>query len=89
MQQIGGTARIVRADCGTENVHVAALQRFFNNDEQSFLYGKSCSNQRIEAFWGMLRICVFKDLRGSGLFCDEDDVQVECLKFCFMNIFRE
>ena len=55
VQQIGGTARIVRADCGTENVHVAALQRFFNNDEQSFLYGKSCSNQRIEAFWGMLR----------------------------------
>ena len=42
-----------------ENVHVAALQRLFTNDELSFLYGKSCYNQHIEAFWGMLwRGCV-------------------------------
>ena len=52
VEQMGGTARIIRADCGTENVRVAGLQRFFNNDNDSFLYGKSCSNQRIEAFWG-------------------------------------
>ena len=96
VQQIGGTARIIRGDCGTENVHVAALQRFFNNDEQSFLYGKSCYNQRIEAFWGMLRrgcvdwwINLFKDLRDSGLFCDSDDIQVECLKFCFTSMIRD
>ena len=96
VQQIGGTARVIRGDCGTENVHVAALQRFFNNDEQSFVYGKSCYNQRIEAFWGMLRrgcvdwwINFFKDLRDSGLFCDADDIQVECLKFCFISMLRE
>lgn len=96
VQQMGGTARIIRADCGTENVHVAGLQRFFHNDENSFLYGKSCSNQRIEAFWGMLKkscmewwICYFKDIRQIGLFCDGDDVQAECLKFCFMKIIQE
>ena len=96
VQQIGGTARVIRGDCGTENVHVAALQRFFNNDEQSFVYGKSCYNQRIEAFWGMLRrgcvdwwINFFKDLRDNGLFCDADDIQVECLKFCFISMLRE
>jgi hypothetical protein len=96
VQQMGGTARIIRADCGTENVHVAGLQRFFHNDDKSFLYGKSCSNQRIEAFWGILRrscidwwICYFKDLRDSGLFCDNDDKQTECLKFCFMGIMQE
>ncbi len=90
VQQMGGTARIIRADCGTENVHVAGLQRFFHNDDKSFLYGKSCSNQQIEAFWGILRkscinwwICYFKDLPDSGLFCDNDDKQTECLKFCF------
>lgn len=26
--EMGGTACIVRADCGTENSHVAAIQRF-------------------------------------------------------------
>ena len=95
VEQMGGTARIIRADCGTENVRVAGLQRFFNNDNDSFLYGKSCSNQRIEAFWGMLRkscidwwMCYFKDLRDSGLFCDSDDKQAECLKFCFMGIIQ-
>ena len=52
VEQMGGAARIIRADCGTENVRVAGLQRFFNNDNDSFLYGKSCSNQRIEALEG-------------------------------------
>ncbi len=53
-------------------------------------------NQRIEAFWGMLRrgcvnwwINFFKDLRDSGLFCDSDDIQVECLKFCFTSMIRD
>lgn len=56
----------------------------------SFIYGKSTSNQRIEAWWGIMRrngihwwINLFKDLRES-----EDPVQVECLKFCFMDILQ-
>ena len=92
VQEIGGTARIIRADCGTENVYVAG----FNNDSESFVYRKSCSNQRIEAFWGMLRkscidwwICFFKDMRDIGLFCDGDELQVECLKFCCMGVIQD
>ena len=62
VRQLGGTARIIRADHGTENGKVAAVQlRFFRRNAQddwagmnSFLYGKSVSNQRIEAWWGML-----------------------------------
>ena len=45
VRQIGGTPRMIRADCGTENVCVAALQRFFRRDgndtmagDKSFLY---------------------------------------------------
>ena len=81
VRQLGGTARIIRGDRGTENVNVAAIQRFFrrssNDDfsgEKSFIYGKSTSNQRIEAWWGRLRqgcadwwIEYFKNLRDSGL----------------------
>ena len=40
--EMGGTARIVRADCGTENSHVAAIQRFLrNNSDDSFRAEKS------------------------------------------------
>lgn len=47
-----GTARIVRADPGTENVKVEVLQKFFRANgqdsfagEKSFMYGKSTANQ--------------------------------------------
>jgi hypothetical protein len=59
---IEGTSRIIRADRGTENVNVEALQRFFRRSseddfarDKSFMYGRSTSNQRIEAWWGLLR----------------------------------
>lgn len=103
IRQIGGTARVIRADGGTENVYVAALQRFFRRDgndsmagDKSFLYGRSTSNQRIEAWWGILRrgcadwwIGFFKDMRDAGLYTDNDPVQVECLKFSFMPVLRK
>ena len=60
------------------------------------MYGKSVSNQRIEAWWAILGkdytmwwIEFFKDMRNDEFFCDEDYIQVECLKFCFMNISRD
>ena len=47
-----GTARIIRGDKGNENLKVAAIQRYFRGHdngsmarEESFLYGKSVSNQ--------------------------------------------
>ena len=62
IQQVGGTARVIRGDMGTENCRIAAVQRYLRIDsedswagEKSFLYRKSVSNQRIEAWWGQLR----------------------------------
>ena len=102
VRQIHGAPRIVRADCGTENVHVAAMQRFFRSSaddsfagDKSFMYGKSTSNQRIEAWWSQLRRCnadwwikYFKDLRDAGIYCDADIIQEQCLKFCYMKIIQ-
>ena len=99
---VGGTSCIIRADKGTENVNVECMQRFFrrlSQDEfagnRSFIYGKSTSNQRIEAWWGLLRksctdwwIRYFKELRDQGLYDDDDIIQCECLKFCFMDIIQ-
>ena len=96
VRQTGGVPKIIRAAYGTENVNVALLQRFFHDEEQSFLYGKSSSIQCIEAWWGVLMrgcmdwwICFFKDLGDIGLYLEDDDIQVECLKFCFMPVIRE
>jgi hypothetical protein len=99
---IGGTARIIRANMGTENVNVEGMQRFFRRSSQdgfagdkSFMYGRSASNQRIEAWWGQLRkgctdwwIRYFKDIRDQSLYNDDDIIQRECLKFCFMDILQ-
>ena len=79
------------------------MQRFFRRDgndalcgEKSFMYGKSVSNQRIEAWWSFLRksetdwwMKFFKDLRDSGAYSDDDPVQIECLRFCFMRLLQE
>ena len=106
IRQIGGTAKLITADRGTENVNVAILQRFFRREgedsragDDSFIYGKSVSNQRIElleAWWGILRkgcsdwwINYFKDMRDCGLYSYDDCIQVECLKFCFMQLLRD
>ena len=86
-----------------ENVNVAAVQRFFKRSddhalaaEKSFLYGKSVSNQRIVSWWSILRrgctnwwIDHMKDLRERGLYDDSDEVQVECLKFCYSDVIQK
>ncbi|XP_028409540.1 uncharacterized protein LOC114532161 [Dendronephthya gigantea] len=103
IRQIGGAPRIVRSDYGTENVHIAAMQRFFRssaNDsfsgDKSFMYGKSTSNQRIEAWWSQLRraganwwINYFKDLRDTGVYREGQIIDEECLKFCYYNIIKD
>lgn len=56
VKAVGGTARIVCTNLGTENTYVAGIQRFFHNNsrdcfskDKSFMHGCSVSNQRIEA----------------------------------------
>ena len=62
IRSVGGVPRIVRGDNGTEIVNMAAIQQFFRREaadafagDKSFMYGRSVSNQRIEAWWGQLR----------------------------------
>ena len=69
-------------DNGTENSTVVGIQRFFRRHStdalsgtESFMYGRSVANQRIEAWWSFLRksetgwwINFFRDLRDSGQF---------------------
>ena len=102
VRHVSGTASVIRGDKGTENTHIATIQRYFGalqddsfSGDNSFIYGKSTSNQRIESWWSQLRrscadwwISYFKDLEYRGLFCNEDIIHVECLKSCFMSILQ-
>ncbi|XP_070538243.1 uncharacterized protein [Ptychodera flava] len=103
VKQIGFVPRVLRCDRGTENSALEYLQPYFRwNDSDdlaginSFMYGKSTSNQRIEAWWSNMRkqgadwwINYFKDLRDSGLFHDHDPIHVECLRFCYMGVLQQ
>ena len=61
-----------------------------------FVYGKSTANQRIEAWWSILRrqasdwwinFCK-KKLRDDGLIRDHDALSMACLRFCFMGVLQ-
>ena len=98
IKKISGTPRKIVADRGTENVHVAASQRFLrrndqdnNSGEASFKYGKSVTNQRIESWWAMLRrtctnwwINYFRDLIENDLFDTSNNVHCEVLNSVFI-----
>lgn len=96
-----GCPRRVRADRGTENCMVRNIQTFLRRnhqdglaDEKSFVYGQSISNQRIEAWWGVLRkenaqfwMNTFSDLRDSGDFTS-NFIDKNLIQFCFMHIIQ-
>ena len=89
IHQLNGAPRAIRADRGVENTIIAGIQRYFRNFENSsFLFGKSTSNQRIEAWWSFFRrrflqiwMNLFKDMRDEGLYDDSNVFHVECLVF--------
>ena len=103
IEQLGFVPKILRCDLGTENTNLEFLQPFFRqncNDDlagvKSFMHGKSTSNQRIEAWWAILRrqctdwwICLFKDFRDRGIYNDLDPIHEQCIKFCFMDVLQK
>lgn len=85
----------VRADHGNENIMVAAAQTFLNS-EDSFMYGSSHTNQRIESWWSFLRknrtsylINFFRDLVDEGSYDPGDDIQKAMAHYCFSGLIKE
>lgn len=97
VQNYNGCPRIIRADLGTENGHVEQMQVFLRENDgedevRCFQYGRSTANQRIEAWWGILRkenteywIALFQELQEQGYFSG-DDLDKELVRFCFLDI---
>ena len=97
-----GCPRVLRTDCGTENVTMAAMQCYFRgngNDDQAGLnahrYGSSPTNQRIEGWWSFYRherstwwINFFKDLVETNIVDNASELSMSCLWFCFKDILQ-
>lgn len=71
------------------------------NDSQAkaditFLYGRSTSNQRIEAFWSKVStlglakwVYHFGEMHDNGLIDTSDRYQIECVRFCYMSMLQD
>lgn len=84
---------VLRTDKGTENGIMATAQCFLRRNHQddqrgvnAHRYGSSHTNQRIEAWWAMLRrswsswwINFFKDLEATGVLDTSSKLHLECL----------
>ena len=102
LSSLAGVPRKIVGDRGTENVYVAAAQRFLRRNHgdlyagtTSFKYGKSISNQRIEAFWSQLRrscsgwwMNFFKDMIDTGDLDTTNIIQKECITFVFSGLLQ-
>ena len=65
------------------------------NDLESHIYGTSPHNQRIEAWRSCYRrsratwwINFFKDMMERSVFTPGNDLEMECLWFCFSNLIQ-
>ncbi|VDI80797.1 Hypothetical predicted protein [Mytilus galloprovincialis] len=95
IQNAGGYPYHMRGDMGTGNGTVAAMQNFLSrNERDSFIYGKSTLNTRIESWWAILRkqctgkwIKEMKDLRDTGNFTG-NKLDVNLVQFCCMKLLQ-
>lgn len=104
VNELGGLPCVIRTDRGSENVNIESMQttlRGLNGDHRgqnntSFLYGTSPSNQRIEAWWslfpnmGMSRwIDHMKELEEFGIFDVSNKSHLECIRFCYIALLQK
>ncbi|XP_070577464.1 uncharacterized protein [Ptychodera flava] len=102
IKQVNGCPLQMRSDPGTENVTVAAMQiylRQLGNDpysgEDSYIFGKSTANQRIEAFWSyLLRAWTewwrqhFSNMVAEGIFVNRSNIHKCLVRFCYLEVIQ-
>ena len=94
---------VIRSDRGKENMIFCGIQRFLRrnaedliSNKNSFVYGSSTCNQRIECWWSILRrsrlnwwIMFFKNMSTEYILDTSLKYHVEFLRFCFLGILQE
>ncbi|CAH1115725.1 unnamed protein product [Psylliodes chrysocephalus] len=104
IEKYSGCPRRIRSNMGTENGTVEQMQTFLRriavknkgqfSYDNSFIYGTSNCNQRIESWWGILRkhcsyywMNLFSELKESGHF-SVSFLDKGLKQFCFMDIIQ-
>ena len=95
-----GCSKRIRADRGTENCYIEHMHKFLIYDyqddysRQSFLYGSSNHNQRVEYWWCFLRkqcaqfwMNKFQTLKDEGRFSG-DFLDRNLFQFCFLRMIQ-
>ena len=100
--EVDGCPLLLRTDCGTENGTMASMQAYFRQNqgdmfaaENSHKYGSSPANQHIECWWSFFRqgrsswwIDLFKSLVSNGEVDLGNELQRECLWFCYHKVIQ-
>jgi len=75
---------------------MAAIECLVTNDASAHIYGTSRGNQRIEAWWSFFRryrsqwwIELFERLVEFGAFHPGCEKELECLRYCFMDLVQK
>ena len=103
ISKYGRCPMLLRTDNGTENALMAGMQAYFRSNGEDDLagckahrYGSSPVNQRIECWWSFLRknrsnwwINFFKNLVKTGDLDTSNDMQKECLWYCFSGLLQQ
>ena len=96
VSEVGGCPIKLRTDCGTENGVMAAMQCTLRQDIEAHKYGSSPANQRIESWWAVYRrnrsswwIDFFKNLIEQDSFSPGNELQQECMWFCFNKLVQD
>jgi hypothetical protein len=66
------------------------------SDENSFMYGRSTANQKIEAFWTHLLksltsfyIDFFTHMIEDNIFVNSSGLHLQIIRFCFMELIKK
>lgn len=99
--RLEGCPVTVRFDLGTENVLIERLQKSLRENGKRtskrppFFYGASPANQRIEAWWGILRqhgaqywMDFFKVLRDVENVFNGSHLDKGLVQYCFLNVIQ-
>lgn len=99
IESVNGVPARVRSDHGTENSSMEQMLIFLRHKEDNplekvWLYGTSQHNQRIEAWWSILRkhqsqfwMNLFQHLKEETLF-EGSFLEKSLIQFCFMAIIQ-
>ena len=95
--------RLVRSDRGSENTILGGTLKYLRREhgnavagDESFRYGPSVSNQRIESWWAFFKknrsswwMNYFKDFMDDGIYDPTINYQKLCLYFTFSGLLQQ